>query len=172
MKISKIISGMVVGIIITSSTLSVAAEADNQQVETKQINLTVDEAKVDQQSKNLHDEIARRMTIISLAEGSSDKVLIAEADMARAELIGYQRQRADRMGQSGIVEADNLANSPTVVEVAQIQQADTSSESEDKSRASQWKATAKKHNQDIALYGLSIVFSFLTGFFFRGILSN
>lgn len=47
-----------------------------------------------QNGKNPQDEIARRMTIIRLAEGSDDDVLIAEADIARAELAGYQAQRA------------------------------------------------------------------------------
>lgn len=48
----------------------------------------------EQNGKNPQDEIARRMTIIKLAEGSDDDVLIAEADIARAELAGYQAQRA------------------------------------------------------------------------------
>lgn len=170
MKISKIISGLLVGIIITSSTLSVAAEADNQQVETKQINLITDEAKADQQSRNPHDEIARRMTIISLAEGSTDKVLIAEADMARAELIGYQRQRADRMGQSGIVEADDLANTPPVAEAAQTGQADASSE--DKLMAVQSILAEKERKQNIMILGLAVFFSFLTGFSLRGLLGS
>lgn len=47
-------------------------------------------------AKNPQDEIVKRMTIIKIAEGSNDDVLIAEADIARAELAGYQAQRAGR----------------------------------------------------------------------------
>lgn len=170
MKVSKIISRMVVVTMLASSTFVVASEADKEKVSHVESTVVDGDAKVQtqepRQEKNLHDEIARRMTIISIAEGSSDKVLIAEADIARAELLGYQRQRADRMGLAGIPEADDLASTSPAARVVKIQQGDSG---ETKS-LEQLRLNDKWQTKNLIQIGLMMFFSFLVGFFLRDIL--
>lgn len=164
---------MVVVTMLASSTLAVAAEVEKEQVSHVESAVLDTEAQTQaqtqepRQEKNLHDEIARRMTIISIAEGSSDKVLIAEADIARAELLGYQRQRADRMGLAGIPEADDLASTPLEPKVAQIQQASSGSETKP---LEQLRVEKTQQTNSIMQFFLLGFFSFLTGFCLRALL--
>lgn len=46
--------------------------------------------------KNIQDEILARMSIIKMAEDSTEPMLLKEADVAKAELERYQKERTMR----------------------------------------------------------------------------
>lgn len=50
-------------------------------------------------TKNPNTEIARRIALVNVATVSEDAVLIKEAEIARNELIGYQKLRAEKTAQ-------------------------------------------------------------------------
>lgn len=50
-------------------------------------------------TKNPNTEIARRIALVNVATVSEDAVLIKEAEIARSELIGYQKLRAEKTAQ-------------------------------------------------------------------------
>lgn len=83
-----LLSIFLASIILTATAMAADQEATTAPNEA----VTV----VEQVKKDPLDEIAKRMTIIKLAEGSNDATLIAEAELARQELVGYQEERALR----------------------------------------------------------------------------
>lgn len=164
MSINKILAGLSISLLLSVS--SVAATEIKEGSEKTLLEIERSNEKSLQGSKNPHDEIARRMTIINLAEGSDDEVLIAEAALARAELLGYQRQRADRMGQLGVVEANDFAESPKEV-VSESASLTTSSQT----APTVVNAQADRPRLHPYQIGAIIAFSILVGFSLRGLMS-